>query len=99
MARTAAIRASLARWTEKYPPSAEVVRDHLLGTRPGFQGKGAARLPGLPDDLQTEPFEWLRGDHRGSGIRARIALHELDQALERRAPGTVDRLKAMAGPR
>jgi hypothetical protein len=76
-ARAGAIRASLARWAEAWPPSAEVVRDHLLGTRPGSAGL----LPKLPEELQTEPFEWLRGDHRGAGIRARIALHTLDQAM------------------
>jgi hypothetical protein len=96
LGRAAAIRATLARWTTSYPPSAEVVRDHLMRTRPGFQAKAAARLPRLPEDLQAEPFEALRGDYRGAGIRARIALHELDQALERRAAGMVERLKALA---
>ena len=94
--QAAAIRASLARWADTYPPSAEVVRDHLLRTASGSHAQSAARLPGLPDDLQAEPFEWLRGSYRGACIRARIALHELDQALERRAAGTVERLKAMA---
>ncbi len=94
--RAAAIRASLARWAQTWPPSAEVVRDHLLGAGPGLQSASAARLPALPDDLQGEPFEWLRGDYRGACIRARIALHTLDRALEGRAAGTVERLKAMA---
>jgi hypothetical protein len=93
LGRVAAIRASLARWAETYPPAAEVVRDHLLATR------AATPLPGLPEDLQTVPFEWLRDDYRAAGIRARIALHVLDQALEDRVAGTVDRVKALAAPR
>ena len=85
--RAAAVRATLARWAESWPPSAEVVRDHLLRTRAG----SGTTFQGLPDELQTEPFEWLRGDHRGAGFRARIALNVLDRALEARAAGAGER--------
>jgi len=94
LGQAAAIRAALARWADAWPPSAEVVADHLLATRPGPR----ARLPRLPEELQAEPFEWLRGDYRGVGFRARVALHTLDRALEAQAAGTVAQLKALAAP-
>jgi hypothetical protein len=88
--RAARIRANLARWAETVPPSVDTVRRLLRWNRAG------ACLPGLVDDLQDLPWEFLRGDHAGSAIRARIALRVLDLDLEAGCPGLPASLAAMA---
>ena len=42
------------------------------------------------EDLQDLPYEYLRQDHAGQGLRARIALHVLDAALAWVAADTDD---------
>jgi hypothetical protein len=88
--RAARIRANLARWAEAVPPSVDAVRRLLCWNRAG------ACLPGLVDDLQDLPWEFLRGDHAGPAIRARIALRVLDLDLEAGCPGLPARLAEMA---
>jgi hypothetical protein len=84
------VRASLDTWAKACPPSADAV----AGLRLGTLACGGLPVLGGVKALERLVCAYLREDHRGHWVRARVALGTLDREVRRRSPEAADQLAA-----